>query len=132
LNQIECFESDCRLWSFRSITITPIQTMGDSPLFGDAPPPDEDPADAPPPQPAGKKPAFGNLKRNDRAKGRREQVKFFDSADWAMKKEGEAADGAAPPPGSAPQPVMNAFPQNDAESTLLSADAPDSFLASGE
>jgi hypothetical protein len=109
-----------------------IDSMADSPLSGGDPPPDVPDADAPPPQPAGKKPAFGNLKGNDRAKGRRDKVKFFDSADWAMKKQGEAGDGAAPPAGAPPQPVLNAFPQNEAEPTLLSGDAPDSFLAGGE
>jgi hypothetical protein len=37
---------------------------------------------------------FGSLLPNKKARGRREIVKFFDSADWAMKqKNGQGTDG---------------------------------------
>jgi hypothetical protein len=106
-----------------------IQNMGDSPLFGDAPPPEAPPPEAPPSQPKGK---FGNLRANAGAKGRRDKVKFFDSADWAMKKQGEAGDAQPPPEGTPPQAVLASFTQGDTEETPLTGGSTDSLLAGGE
>lgn len=43
------------------------------------------------------KPNLGGLKPNPRARGRRDKVKFFDSADWAMKNQ-ETKDAEKAPP----------------------------------
>ena len=45
------------------------------------------------PEPVPRAQKFGNLKPNQRARGRRDKVKFFDSADWVMK-QGENAEPA--------------------------------------
>jgi hypothetical protein len=111
------------------LTIKGIQIMEDSPLFGDAPPPEAPPPEAPPSQPKGK---FGNLRANAGAKGRRDLVKFFDSADWAMKKQGEAGDAPNPATDSPPQPALASFTQGDAEPTPLAEGSSDSPLAGGE
>jgi hypothetical protein len=38
-------------------------------------------------------PSFGALKPNKKARGRRDKLKFFDSADWAMKnKDGQGTE----------------------------------------
>lgn len=48
------------------------------------------------PQPE-RRPNLGGLKPNPRARGRRDKVKFFDSADWAMKNQ-EGNDSSRSPP----------------------------------
>lgn len=69
----------------------------ESPL---APPSADGPvADAP----ARPGPSFGNLKANKKARGRRGQVKFFDSADWAMRNREEG--GSEQPQECAPAPA---------------------------
>ena len=82
----------------------------------------------PPQEPAPNR--FGNLKSNPKARGRRGGMKFFDSADWAMKN----ADAGKPQD----QPVANpvSFTQmaegeekNDGESPLFGGE---SVLGSGE
>lgn len=64
-------------------------------------------------------PNLGGLKINKKARGRRDKVKFFDSADWAMK--GQYQDQGAQPP---TENVLSAYTQlpegtpNDGESPL--------------
>ena len=55
-------------------------------LAGGEPAPEEQPA-----------PGYGKLKPNARARGRRGGVKFFDSADWAMKNGDKQAQPAEQP-----------------------------------
>lgn len=75
-------------------------------------------------------PKLGGLKINKKARGRRDKVKFFDSADWAMK--GQNQDQCAQPP---TENVLSAYTQlpegvpNDGESPL--ADENESSLAGG-
>ncbi|KAH0785248.1 hypothetical protein GPJ56_010891 [Histomonas meleagridis] len=45
-----------------------------------------------------KLPNLGKLKANPRARGRRDKVKFFDSADWAMKSQQGDQQGNPLPP----------------------------------
>ena len=55
-------------------------------LSGEAPPEENEGAKA-----GGK---FGNLRQNKNARKRRDKLKFFDSADWAMRQQNQAADAA--------------------------------------
>ena len=68
----------------------------ESPL---APPTADEPAAE---APARTGPSFGNLKQNKTARGRRGQVKFFDSADWVMRGQNE---GREQPQECAPAPA---------------------------
>ena len=36
---------------------------------------------------------FGNLRPNKKARNRRDKVKFFDSADWAMRQQNQQNEG---------------------------------------
>ena len=51
-------------------------------------------------QPQERIPNLGKLKANPRARGRRDKVKFFDSADWAMKSQqgDQQTQDQLPPP----------------------------------
>ncbi|OHT16060.1 hypothetical protein TRFO_42106 [Tritrichomonas foetus] len=53
-------------------------------LSGEIPPESEESRPAP---------KFGNLRQNSKARNRRDKVKFFDSADWAMRQQNQAASG---------------------------------------
>lgn len=44
------------------------------------------------PPPAGNR--YGGLKSNKKARNRRDKVKFFDSADWAMRNQNQQNGGA--------------------------------------
>ena len=54
--------------------------------------------------------AYGNLKPNTKARGRRDKVKFFDSADWAMKGQNTAEPS---PSTDQKKPVAPPFTQMD-------------------
>lgn len=85
-----------------------------SPLFAE---PDGDEADAfaqrgtaphpAPPPPPPPRPAYGGLAPNPKAKSRRGQVQFFDSADWAMK---QGDSGGQAPQSPTPQ-VLSSLTQ---------------------
>ena len=62
----------------------------------------------PEPQP---QPGYGKLRPNQKARGRRGGVKFFDSADWAMKN----GDKQGQQPAEQPSPYTIAEGENQAE-----------------
>jgi hypothetical protein len=77
--------------------------MGESPLFGSPLGGGGEPenplarlAEPSPSQPPRPGPSFGGLKANAAARGRREKVKFFDSADWASGRQGSDSERATP------------------------------------
>lgn len=57
----------------------------------------DDIKDSPKEQPK-TKPMLGNLRPNPKARGRRDKVKFFDSADWAMKSQNDANESVKTTP----------------------------------
>jgi hypothetical protein len=97
-----------------------------SPLFGAPPDADEDSSvqtaalqsEDPP-----SRPAYGGLAPNPRAKTRRGQVQFFDSADWAMKQGSGEQTAQSPTP-----EVLSAFTQPPSGSAPVAADSESSIL----
>ena len=96
-------------------------------LSGEVPPENEEP------KPAGK---FGNLRPNNKARNRRDKVKFFDSADWAMRQQNQAGeqqeqsgqDGVLHV-SQMPSIVDSEQPQGDTGNSSLISDSP---MAQGE
>ena len=87
----------------------------ESPL---APPTADEPAAE---APARTGPSFGNLRPNKKARGRRCQKKFFDSAEWARGQVGDQQDGGSAPPNLVPFTVADGTTTAEGESPLASA-----------
>jgi hypothetical protein len=93
---------------------------------GDDPAADEGAVDplAPEPEPEPTPgPSFGALKKNAAARGRREKVKFFDSADWASGRQNTDSQTATPDRLSAltQAPAANA-PVVEGEASILTGE----------
>ena len=70
---------------------------------------------------------YGKLNSNSKARGRRDKVKFFDSADWAMKNQDQNQDDQQAPPQNAIPPPFSQIAGKGAEegeSPLAQPDSP--------
>jgi hypothetical protein len=93
--------------------------MSESPLAGDENDPFAARAASPPPP----GPSYGGLAANPKAKNRRGQVQFFDSADWAMRQGGAGEQPATPE-------VLASFTQAPSEDAPVAAESEASILFS--
>ena len=78
------------------------------------------PADAAPNPEPQDGPSFGNLRPNKKARGRRCQKKFFDSAEWARGQVGDQQDDGSAPPNLVPFTVADGTTTAEGESPLAS------------
>ncbi|OHS99873.1 hypothetical protein TRFO_08172 [Tritrichomonas foetus] len=94
-------------------------------------------ADAPPPQQS----RYGGLRSNNKARNRRDKVKFFDSADWAMRNQNQqGAQGQGADQGNLPTANFQNMPDQGADdgqsnsflANESNADAGGSVLAGGD
>ncbi|KAH0787143.1 hypothetical protein GPJ56_009141 [Histomonas meleagridis] len=75
-------------------------------------------------QPQERTPNLGRLKANPRARGRRDKVKFFDSADWAMKSQQGDQQQDNPLPPSLASYTEQGNKKDDGSSLLANNDSP--------
>ena len=77
------------------------------------------------PPPAGGGGKYGGLKSNRKAKNRRDKVKFFDSADWAMRNQNQQGNADQDAEGNLPRANFQQIPDQDQDGySVLANDSP--------
>lgn len=86
----------------------------------------QDDAQPEPPHPADKG-KYGGLKTNNKARGRRGKVAFFDSADWAMRNQNQQGNQGQDAEGNLPRANFQQIPSDQGDgdgNSVLTNDSP--------